>query len=428
MNFPTLPSRQLVLLAVPALLLLALVLLISPPRAGAQQEDLPVCDVPGLPICEPEAESPAAAPERTKPGDCNFTRAPVTGDKPAISPSAPNPLAGESWYVDTYRKQSGNKEYREPAYRDYLRAQGANKTLLGKIALTPRFTWFGRFTPMPERICAFILTAENAGQVPLITVLRHQGRKCTPTYQAGGVAEDERSKAWYDRLARGIGSSRAIIAFEPDSTGTVECLAPSRRRARLDLLRYGVDVLSKLPNVTIYIEASASDWRPAKEIAKKLRYIGIAKVRGFMLNVTHFDWTAANVRYGMELSRLVGGKHFIVSTNHSGRGPVHYRKRIGDRNRRVVVNCHPRRRGLGPTPTTSTADPRVDAYMWISRPGYSRGACNGGPPKEGDWWLDRALELARYATQWTGPPRGTRYGFPRGSVSLAQAAGDQLQR
>ncbi len=430
MNFSSQPSRRPALLGTTALLLSLLTLFLSPSMAVAQQLAPPFCDLPALPACEPSSGPPDSppAPERVKPGDCDFARAPVSGDKQAVAANAPNPLAGESFYVDTYRKQSGNKDYREPAYRDYLRAEGVEKTLLGKIALTPRFTWFGRFTPMPERICAFILSAEAEGGVPLITTLRHQGRECHANYQAGGVAEDERSKAWYDDLARGIGSSRAIIAFEPDSVGTVDCLAKSRRQARLDLLRYGVDVLSKLPNVTIYIEATASDWRPAAEVAKKLRYIGIDKVRGFMLNVTHFDWTAANIRYGMQVSRLVGGKHFIVSTNHSGRGPVHYRKRIGDRNRRVVINCHPRRRGLGPAPTTNTANPRVDAYMWISRPGYSRGACNGGPPKEGDWWRERALELARYATQWIGPPKGTRYGFPRGSVSLSQAAGDQIQR
>jgi endoglucanase len=329
--------------------------------------------------------------------------------------------------VDTYRKTSGNKEHREPAYRDYLRASGARKALLGKIALTPRFTWFGSFTPMPERICAFVQTAEADGAVPLITVLRHQGKECNPRYQAGGVAEDNRTKAWYDAFARGIGSSRAIIAFEPDSVGTIECLAKGRRKARMNLLRYGVDVMSKLPNATVYIEASASDWRPAKLIAKRLRYIGISKVRGFMLNVTHFDWTAPNIRYGMKISKLVGGKHFIVSTTHSGRGPVHYSKRVGKRTTRVVVNCHPRLRGLGPRPTTKTGNPRVDAFMWISRPGYSRGRCNGGP-KEGDWWLARALELARFATDRLGPARGTRYGFPKGRYSLRQVAGDQLRR
>ena len=365
---------------------------------------------------------------QVRPGDCGFQRDAVSGDKQAVSPSAPNPLAGENWYVDTYRKTTGNKEYREPAYRDYLRAGGSRKALLAKIALTPRFQWFGRFTPMPERICAFVATAEADNAVPLVTVLRHQGRACNNSYTGGGVAEDNRTKRWYDAFARGIGRSRAIIAFEPDSVGTIECLAPSRRKARLNLLRYGVDVLSKLPNATVYIEASASDWRPAKLMAQRLRYIGIRKVRGFMLNVTHFDWTAANIRYGLQISRRVGGKHFVISTNHSGRGPVHYRKRIGGRNRRLVVNCHPRFRGLGPKPTTRTGNPKVDAFLWISRPGYSRGACNGGPPKEGDWWLARALELARFATDRLGPAPGTKFGFPRGRYTLRQVAGDQLNR
>ena len=327
----------------------------------------------------------------------------MVGDKRAVSPSAPNPLAGENWYVDTYRQRFGRHAYREPGYAAYLKASGRRKNLLSKIALTPRFTWFGAFTPVPKRICAFIQTAEAKGAVPLIATLRHQGKACNNRYTAGGVREDKRTKAWFDNLARGIKSSRAIIAFEPDSLGTIECLAPSRRKARLKVLRYGVDVLSKLPNATIYLEAGASDWRPARLMAQRLRYIGISKVRGFMLNVTHFDWTAASIRYGVKVSNLVGGKHFVVSTSHNGRGPVHYRKRSGGKNRRIVVNCHPRNRGLGPSPTTNTANPRVDAYLWIGRPGYSSGACNGGPPKAGTWWLARALELAKYASQRLGP-------------------------
>ena len=58
------------------------------------------------------------------------------------------------------------------------------------------------------------------------------------------------------------------------------------------MLRYGVDVLSKLPNATVYIEAGASDWESPARTAKLLRQVGVAKVRGFMLNVTHYDWTA----------------------------------------------------------------------------------------------------------------------------------------
>ena len=367
-----------------------------------------------------------------------FRRAPVEGDKQAVSPRAANPLAGESFYVDDKRSRFGHKGFREPAFGEYSSSRGRKRDLYARIALQPRFKWFGRFdgdttTPgrglddLRLRVCTFLADAEQQGAVPLMTVLRHQGRACNNRYQAGGVKEDNATKLWYEAFAQAVGESRVVIAFEPDSVGTVECLAPSRRKARMNLLRHGIDVLSKLPNATVYLEASASDWRPAKLMASRLRYIGIAKIRGFMHNVTHFDWTASNIRYGRGISRRVGGKPFIISTNHSGRGPVHYRKRFGGRNRRIVVNCHPRFRGLGPSPSTQTGNAKVDAFMWISRPGYSRGACNGGPAKEGDWWPKRALELAKFATQRRGPAGGTRYGFPRDKFSLRLVAGDQLK-
>ncbi|MGH7487297.1 MAG: glycoside hydrolase family 6 protein, partial [bacterium] len=55
--------------------------------------------------------------------------------------------------------------------------------------------------------------------------------------------------------------------------------------------------------------------------------------------------------------------------------------------------CNPAGRGLGSRPTTNTADPLVDAYLWIKSPGESDGACNGAPPA-GEWWADYALGLA----------------------------------
>ena len=62
-------------------------------------------------------------------------------------------------------------------------------------------------------------------------------------------------------------------------------------------------------------------------MARKLRRVGVAKVRGFMLNATHYDWTRNNIRYGLKLSRLVGGKHFIINTAENGRGPIHHSSR-----------------------------------------------------------------------------------------------------
>ena len=49
--------------------------------------------------------------------------------------------------------------------------------------------------------------------------------------------------------------------------------------------------------------------------------------------------------------------------------------------------------------------------MYINRPGYSAGSCNGGPLPVGTWWPERALMYAKYATDWLSPPPGTRYGL-----------------
>jgi len=269
---------------------------------------------------------------------------------------------------------------------------------------------------MQKKIRGFLdrVQCDQPGTVPLMVVMRHQGKGCSGTYRAGGVAEDRRTMKWYDDFAQSVGDARVVIGFEPDSLGTVDCLAYDRRKARLDVLRYGVNVLSRLPNATIYLEAGASDWEPAARTATQLRYIGINKVRGFMLNVTHHDWTRANIQHGLEISRLVGGKHFIINTSYNGRGPLHYRKwinRAKHKWRTINVWCHPGLRGLGPAPTTQTANPLVDAYMYINRPGYSAGSCNGGPLPVGTWWPQRALMYAEYATDWLSAPPGTKYGL-----------------
>jgi endoglucanase len=353
-------------------------------------------------------------------------------DPRGVDPASPNPLVGVQWFVD----RTWAPQYEQ--YQRYVRrGQGGKAALIGKVALQPQFKWFGRWneddkggTYGAARSYVERVQEEQPGSVPQIVVMRHQGKACHSRYTAGGAAEDARTRRWYDELARGIGDARVVIGFEPDSLGTVQCLARHRRRARLDTLRYGVDVLSQLPNATIYLEAGASDWEPASRTANQLRYIGIAKVRGFMLNVTHKDWTAANVQHGLQISRWTGGKHFVVNTSENGRGPVHYRRWIsrGDPKlwRRVNVWCHPLKRGLGIPPTTVTLRPdKADAYLYIGRPGYSGGSCNGGPLPIGSWFERRALDLARHATTWVRQPRGYVNGWPRGSYTARQLAGDQ---
>jgi endoglucanase len=366
----------------------------QPPAAG------PVPDLP-----------PVGGQDRTPKTASGCVRAGLpTGvpgvDARGVDPNAPNPLRGLRWYVDPV----------EPAFRSYrtfLRQRRRHAaTLMWRLAREPRFRWFGRWNrPVGPRVREYLqcVSAEQPGAVPLMVVMRHQGKGCGGGYTGGGPAEDARTRAWYREFAQAVGNARVIIGFEPDSLGTVDCLTPSRRDDRIRVLAYGVDVLSRLPNATIYLEAGASDWEPAARTAKQLRRIGISKVRGFMLNATHHDWTLNNIRHGLDISRRVGGKPFIINTSYNGRGPIHVRQGA----RRINVWCHPPRRGLGIPPTTRTDHPKVDAYMWVNRPGYSAGACNGGPLPVGSWWPERALMYARWQTNWLSPPRGTANGFPR---------------
>jgi len=333
----------------------------------------------------------------------------LPADARGVNPAAPNPLAADRFFVDpTERSYKDLQIYRS-------RGQQANATAMERLALQPKARWMGRFTRpgLKRKVRQYINCVQvfSPGATPLIVVMRHQGTECNSRYTAGGKAEDARTRKWYRDFADAVSDRRVVLAYEPDSIGTISCLAKSRRKARRDLLRYGVDVLSKLPNATIYLEGTASDWKSPAYTAKLLRYIGVAKVRGFMLNVTHHDWTANNIAYGRRVARRVGGKPFVVSTSYNGRGPVHYKLGKKGRYRRVNVYCNPRFRGLGPRPNTSTGIAGVDGFLYLNRPGVSgAGTCNGGF-KAGEWWASRGLMYATYGTELLGPPRGTRFGF-----------------
>ena len=221
-----------------------------------------VCLV-AAPAAQAQKPNPLKVPDLFR--DCGSkatSRPNQPSDPRGVNPAAPNPLAGDSFFVDPTEQSVKD-------YARYLRAgRKADAASIAKLAFRPKARWLGAFTRpnMPLRVRNYLNCVQvfQPGATPLFTVLRHQGKRCNARYQAGGVAEDNATKAWYRALAGAIGDNRVVIAFEPDSIGTIECLARSRRQARKDLLRYGVDVLSKLPNATIYLEGTASDWKSAR--------------------------------------------------------------------------------------------------------------------------------------------------------------------
>jgi endoglucanase len=292
---------------------------------------------------------------------------------------AGNPMAQAPWWVDpTWGAAAAARDARD-------RGDDANASKLGVIAAQPYARWFVAAST-PDDLRRELDAARSQGRMAVFAVHGIPNSVCvgddTPGHRDAVAYRD-----WVDSFARTIGGDPAVVIVEPDELAASGCLRPADRAERLSLIRYATRAFAALPRTGVYIDAGAGDWLGVKTAAKLLRSAGVAYARGFALNATHFDWTSAEIAYGRQLSKLTGGKHFIVNTAMNGRGP-----QITGRNYHVW--CNPRGRSLGPLPTLRTGDRLVDAFFWLIEPGLSSGSCNGGP-RVGSFWTDWGLELVR---------------------------------
>ena len=125
---------------------------------------------------------------------------PTSSIRGPLTRPRPTRWSGTKWFVDRM----------EPAYHQWARWKRAGKDgdadAIWRLAREPRFRWFGRFTSphMQKKVRGFLdrVQCDQPGAVPLMVVMRHQGRACRPDYLAGGRAEDRRTMKWYDQFAR----------------------------------------------------------------------------------------------------------------------------------------------------------------------------------------------------------------------------------
>jgi endoglucanase len=307
------------------------------------------------------------------------------GVAPAAHAAQPgNPMAGAPLFVDP-----GTAAARA---RDDAAAEGrtADAALLSRIADTPQATWFiAADTADSGYVRAFWRRADAAPGTIVEIALHGLPNQVCAGDNAPGAASEAAYRSWIDGWAQLVGARRVVVFVEPDALAAARCLGPAARRARIALVRYAVTRLSALPHSGVYVDAGAGDWRTVKDMAPLLRAAGVGAARGFVLDVTHYDWTADEVAYGRRLSRALGGKHFVVNTAFNGDGP-----KVGGGGYHQW--CNPPGRALGPVPTTRTPSRLVDAFAWVGNPGLSDGRCNGGPPV-GTFWERWALELAANA-------------------------------
>jgi endoglucanase len=300
----------------------------------------------------------------------------------AAASTVTDPLAGANFYVDQHSEAA---------------QAAAHDSALRAIADQPGVGRFGSFSyPNASVSVARYLgraAATEPGAIPMLTTYRIVDGHCG--HWSDPPADQASYHDWITRFAQGVGSYRAVLFLEQDSLITTPCLSPHGLAVRMAELNDAITVLmANCPHLVIYLDAGAADALPARRAAALLRRAGVARIQGFFLDATHFDWTSKEIRYGQQISRLTGGKHFVVSTGESGRGPLVPRDRVHHGNE---ILCNPPGRGLGPRPTTITGYPNVDAFAWLDNPGGSSGSCVPGAPPAGSYWPAYARMLIRNA-------------------------------
>jgi endoglucanase len=327
--------------------------------ATAEQEHALVAMKPA----ELFGQKPAAATTTAKPSTTSSTTA--TPQKP----SAADPLNGVTFYGPN------NKGAIETAAA-WKSSRPADAAHMQYIADTPAAKWLGGWSGDPKTaVNAEVTAATAAGKVPVLVAYNIPGRDCGQ-YSAGGVATEAEYKTWIDGVAAGIASRKAVVIIEPDALAHM-C---GDTAARYRMLNYAVDVMAKQTGAITYIDAGHAAWLAPAEAASRLKQAGIAKARGFSINVSNFIKTDESVKYGDQIATLTNS-HYIVDTSRNANGPA-------------SDWCNPPGRGLGVAPTSKTASEKADAYVWVKTAGESDGACNGAPAA-GVFMPDYALALAK---------------------------------
>lgn len=297
--------------------------------------------------------------------------------QPFVPQKYNNPLASEDLYVtenNNAKNQANEWKTTRPddaAKMDFLAQQPTAKWIVTNQVLS-----------VYNEVRDHINQATTGGELPVLVAYNIPGRDCN-SYSAGGASTAEGYKRWIENFSNGISGNKAVVILEPDALASIDCLDNKSQEIRYTLLHHAVETLKKNARTLVYLDGGNSKWIEASVIAKRLERAGAYLADGFALNVSNFNTTQDSAIYGESVSNFIGGKHFVIDTSRNGSGPAPH-----------FEWCNPHDRSLGPSPTTNTGNPLIDAYLWIKVPGESDGNCNGGP-NAGEWWAEYALDLVK---------------------------------
>ncbi|MGA5137808.1 glycoside hydrolase family 6 protein [Streptomyces azureus] len=352
-------------------------------RRGPDQARRP--EVSASPRMAPLPAVPSASPSATE----------SASPTPVISaPRAPSPTPSPSRTRKMRERTTpvSPRLYRHPDSQvlDWVQAHSGDPrhaVIASRIVDQPAAVWFADYSPdtLTARVAAVTSGGAAQGRVPVVVPYAIPGRDCGG-YSQGGAPDLDAYDAWIDRFADGLGSGEVIVVLEPDSVAQAECLSAGERADRFaSLARAGRVLKAANPRARVYFDAGHSGWNAPGKQAAWLRQAGAASPEssdGIFSNVSNFHTTADEVAYDRRVLDALGGPASlgaVIDTSRNGNGAPP-----------DGTWCDPAGRKLGRTPTLSTGEDRIDAYLWVKLPGESDG-CKGKP---GTFTASYAYDLA----------------------------------
>lgn len=260
-------------------------------------------------------------------------------------------------------------------------ASGRDQAILRRLAGVPTAVWL---TPeaypvdtVDEVVASTSRKAAAAERTPVFVVYGITNRDCSGGESSGGLSPDD-YRGWVSAIASSAGA-HSVAILEPDALATAaEC---SEVEQRTGLLHDAVGTLTDA-GLSVYVDAGHAQWTPPAEMSEMLKAVGVDRARGFSTNVAGYESNDDELAYAEAIRADLPETHYVIDTSRNGLGSN------GEW-------CNPSGRALGAEPLAQSGG-GLDAYVWIKPPGESDGECGGGP-RAGEFWVERAVELATNA-------------------------------
>jgi endoglucanase len=361
----------------------------SCPEEDARQHDIKTPNYKfSVKICETNPDKPADPP--TPAGEVDIkpesevSIAPKPGsdgDQPIPEPRPDQSQGGLALWIDPSSQAMIDAQSIQPA-------DGPDARRVRYIGSQATAVWYTEWKDDIAAIVGRHVAAAKAADAHLVVTPYLLPFRDCGQHSSGGV-DSQRYRTWIEQVAQGLGDAKVLVVLEPDALAMIDdlrdgkpCLSDDDKRSRLELLQHAVTTLKRNPNARVYLDAGHSAWKSVDFMVDILKRAGVDAADGFAVNVSSFQTTEASIQFGQQIRARLGGKSFVIDTSRNGNGPA-----AGNE------WCNPPGRALGRAPTLRPGVEGVDAFLWVKRPGESDGSCNGGPAA-GQWWRDKALELA----------------------------------